>query len=73
MPLVGFRRLEGRAEPASANHCPVTREYPNRALREHFSSQRCDCAIKERVQQCDPCEKPEAFVLNNLFTARTGE
>lgn len=38
MPRVGLRRLEGVAEPASANHSPVTRDYPSRALSDVFQA-----------------------------------
>jgi len=38
MPLVGFRRLEGRAAPAAANLSPVARDYPSRALSDVFQA-----------------------------------
>ena len=73
MPHTGFRHHEGRATPVAANHSPVARAYPSRALSDHFRSLRCDCSIKERVRQCIRCARFEAFVLNNFFTGRTGE
>jgi len=38
-----------------------------------FRPLRCDCSIKERVRQCEPCARFESFVLHNFFAARIGE
>jgi hypothetical protein len=73
MPRPRFRGLEGKAEPASASLSPVAREYPSRALGEHFSPPHYDCSIKERRRHWDTRGGIEAFVLYIFFTAETGE
>jgi len=73
MPRAGLRRHEGRAAPVAADHSPVARDYPSRALGAHFRPPRCDCAIKERGRPWRGRRENEAFVLHNFFTGRSGE
>jgi hypothetical protein len=77
MPLAGFRRQEGRAAPAAANHSPVARDYPSRARVDLFQAAALrlfgfstDTPDLERLE--DFLEKPANHFSTNGFVVTSG-